>query len=173
MTNVPAQFVVTDPTRLWVQLDVSERDLGGIRPGQAMVISTTAYPGESFKGTVTSVADFVDPVTRMVRVRGKVDNTGRKLKGEMFVTAGIDIPMDAQVQVSSKAVFSQGGFNYLFIDDGKGGYTRRQVSTGRERDGRVAVLSGLAEGERVVVQGMLLLQQVLQESRETAQPKDS
>jgi len=138
-----------------------------------MAISTTAYPGESFKGAVTAVADFVDPVTRMVKVRGKVDNNGRKLNGEMFITAAIDIPVDAQVQVSSKAVFSQGGASYLFIDDGKGGYTRRQVGTGRERDGRVAVLSGLADGERVVVQGMLLLQQVLQESRGTAQPKGS
>jgi cobalt-zinc-cadmium efflux system membrane fusion protein len=173
MSGSSAQFVVTDPLHLWVQLDVPERDLGGIRAGQTMTISAPAYPGETFAGTVTNVSDFIDPTTRMVRVRGKVDNAARKLKGEMFINAEIAMPGKAEVQVSSKAVFSRGGASYVFVQDGAGSFTRRAVTTGREQGGMVVVVSGLKLDERVVVQGALLLQQVLQDVRSGNQGKES
>jgi len=165
MSGSGAQFVVTDPLHLWVQLDVPERDLGGIRAGEAIAISAPAWTGEIFSGTVLNVADFIDPATRMVRVRGKVENAARKLKGDMFVNAEIVIPVKAAVQVSAKAVYSRGGESFVFVQDGQGSYTRRAVTTGREIGGFVVISSGLAAGEMVVVQGALLLQQVLQDVR--------
>jgi cobalt-zinc-cadmium efflux system membrane fusion protein len=172
MSGSGAQFVVTDPLHLWVQLDVPERDLGGIKPGQTMAISAPAYPGEAFTGTVINVADYIDPTTRMVRVRGRVDNAARKLKGEMFVNAEIAMPVKSQVQVPGKAVFSRGGASYVFVQDGKGSYTRREITTGREMGGYVVALTGVQAGEQVVVQGALLLQQVLQDVRSSGERKE-
>ncbi len=165
MSGSSAQFVVTDPLHLWVQLDVPERDLAGIRSGQVMAISAPAYPGEAFTGTVTNVSDFIDPATRMIRVRGKVDDAARKLKGEMFINAEITLPARADVQVPAKAVFFRGGASYVFVQDGVGSFTRRAVTVGAEQGGQVVIASGLKAGEQVVVQGALLLQQVLQDVR--------
>ncbi|MEI6303151.1 MAG: efflux RND transporter periplasmic adaptor subunit [Betaproteobacteria bacterium] len=173
MSGASAQFVVTDPLRLWVQLDVPERDLAGIRAGQTMAISAPAYPGEAFSGTVTNVSDFIDPTTRMARVRGKVDNAARKLKGEMFINAEITMPGKPEVQISSKAVFSKGGVNYVFVQESAGSFARRVVTTGREKGGNVVVLSGLGANEQVVAQGALLLQQVLQDVRSGTAGKES
>jgi multidrug efflux pump subunit AcrA (membrane-fusion protein) len=109
----------------------------------------------------------------MVKVRGRLDNAARRLKGEMFINAEISMPVKAQVHLPGKAVFFQGGTSYVFVQDGKGSFTRRAVKPGRERGGVVEILSGVTPGEQVVVQGALLLQQVLQDVRSGTSGKES
>lgn len=152
-----APFVVTDPTSLWIQLDASEADLAGVRPGESFALEVSQYPGEKFSGTIARVADFVDPVARSVKVRGTVANPGRRLKGEMFATALIALPPSAHLRVDSRAVFLVGARRFVFVEESPGHYVRRGVETVAERDGRVEVASGLAVGEKVVVEGNLNL----------------
>jgi membrane fusion protein, heavy metal efflux system len=159
--NVPAMFVVTDPSHLWVQLDAAEKDLAYIRKGMNVVLQSPAYPGETFPAVIESVSDSVDPNTRMVKVRGRVDNPERKLKAEMFVTAEIPRPVAGAVQVPAEAVFLRGDKHYVFAASGNGRFTRRQVTVGPVQDSTIAILSGLQEGETVVTNGNLLLQQLL------------
>ena len=82
-----AIYTVADLSRLWVMLDAYESDLPWIRYGQEVEFTTVAYPGEVFKGQIS----FIDPVlnakTRTVKLRVNVDNSGGKLKPEMFVRA--------------------------------------------------------------------------------------
>ena len=160
-SNAPPLFVLTDPALLWVQLDATERDLAFLRPGQAVALRTPAYPDRMFRGRLDAVSDYVDPNTRMIKVRASVPNGDRALKAEMFVTGEITEEAHGGVLVPAQAVFLVGDRHFVFVDDGKGHYTRTEVNRTGEVGGRVAVGSGLKPGQRVVTAGGLLLQQML------------
>ncbi len=150
-------FVITDPARLWLQLDAGEADLAALKPGEELSLEVKAYPGERFAGRLRQVADFVDPATRTVRVRGEVANPDRRLKAEMFVRASIRLPAGQALSVPGGAVFLQGEQRYVFVEESTGIYRRQAVAVGRERNGRLEILSGLSAGTRVVSEGNLHL----------------
>ncbi len=163
-TNAPL-FVVTDPTALWAQFDANERDLAHLRPGKTITVRTPAWRDEKFTAHVETISDFLDPATRAIKIRARLDNSARKLKGEMFVTADIDADGEKELLVPAKAVYFRDEKNYLFIDEGNGRYLRRQVHTGDVRQNMVEILAGLHEGDKVVIEGSLMLQQVMQPRR--------
>src|SRR6185369_10046725 len=88
----PPLFVVTDPASLWIQIDADEANLANLKKGDVLAIESRQYPGERFKGVIRHVADFVDPNSRTIKVRGELPNGDRRLKGEMFVNALVDLP---------------------------------------------------------------------------------
>ena len=69
------------------------------------------------------------------------------------------------LQVPTRAVFFQGGRYFVFVDEGNGKFTRQEVKVGDTYDGNITILSGLRAGQKVVVEGALLLQQMLQPRR--------
>ena len=150
-------FVITDPSSLWLQLDASEADLGNLKPGEVFAIESKQYPGERFKGVIRHVADFVDPVSRTIKVRGEVANADRRLKGEMFVQGLVELPALPVLRVPAAAVFLLGNQRSVFVEEGPGRYRRQLVEAGGEREGWIAVQSGLKEGEKVVIEGNLHL----------------
>jgi cobalt-zinc-cadmium efflux system membrane fusion protein len=165
LANGPALFVVTDPESLWVQLDATERDLAEIKLGQQIAIRSPVYHDEDFIARVDAVSDFLDPATRTIKVRASLNNAHHRLKAEMFVTAELRGSKTMQLQVPAKSVFFQGEKYYLFVDNGAGKYTRRQVTIGDEQQGSVEVRDGVAAGEKIVTDGALMLQQILQPRR--------
>jgi len=88
-------YTIADLSRLWVQLDAYESDIGLVRFGQEVELTTASHPGRTFRGTVA----FVDPVlneeTQTVKVRVNVSNEGGRLKPGMFVRATLRSPLDA------------------------------------------------------------------------------
>jgi len=152
-------FVVTDPASLWIQIDAGEADLASLKAGEPLLVESKQYPGEGFKGVIRHVADFVDPVTRTIKVRGEVPNADRRLKGEMFVNALVELPVSNALRVPAAAVFLLGDQRYVFVQEGAGRYLRQRVEAGAERDGRVDILAGggLKAGDKVVTEGNLHL----------------
>jgi membrane fusion protein, heavy metal efflux system len=158
-------FVISDPTRLWVQLDVAESDLPSLQLGQTLRISARAYANKVFEGTLESIGDSLDPTTRTVKVRGVVNNPDKLLKAEMYVT--VDVVTDttnltqASVEIPSKAIFMRNNQYYLFVERAPGEYHRQVVKLGIEQDGKVQVFDGVTAGEKVVTEGSLLLQALI------------
>jgi cobalt-zinc-cadmium efflux system membrane fusion protein len=157
-------FVITDPTRLWIQIDVPEREQGRVRLEQSFAIKSMSIPGQTFTGKVDFISDSLDPTTRTIKVRGSVPNPQRLLKAEMFVKAEFVLAPESGVEVSSRAVFLRGEKHYVMLEEQPGHYSRQEVSVGSERAGRLIITNGLKPGQRVVVDGALLLEQVLSQS---------
>jgi cobalt-zinc-cadmium efflux system membrane fusion protein len=155
------QFVVTDPERLWVLIDVPERDQARVRVGQTFTVKSASLPGQSFSGQVEVVGDGLDPNTRTVKVRGSLANPGRLLKAEMFVQAEVPLVPELGVVVPAKSVFLRAEQHCVIVEDSPGHYARRGVTLGAERSGQVLVTAGLAAGQRVVTDGAMLLEQLL------------
>jgi cobalt-zinc-cadmium efflux system membrane fusion protein len=159
-------FVVSDPTRLWLQLDVAESDLQALQPGQPLRVYSQAYPDRVFSGVVQVIGDSLDPATRTVQVRGVVDNPDKLLKAEMYVRA--DVVMNApetaraEVEIPARSVFMRDNKYFVFVEKEPGQYLRQLVTVGAEHDGKVPVMSGLSAGQRVVTHGCLLLESLVE-----------
>lgn len=154
-------FVISDPSHLWFVLDVAETALAAVRPGQEVQLSASALGEDRVTGHLTHVADVVDPQTRSVKVRGRVDNAERRLKAEMFVTAELKLPAAKGLIVPTRAVYLRGEQHYVFVDAGGGRYARRPVQIGPVSKGYQVVLDGLQAGEKVVIDGNLQLEKIL------------
>lgn len=163
------QFVQADPAPMltvanletvWVMGDLFERDLRLVRDGQAAAITTTAYPDETFHGRVDYISDSIDPATRTAKVRIRVPNPGGRLKPEMFVTVSLQVTGRARVLVvPTTAVFSEGGRSYVYVEVDANRFRKRPVDIAHDEGTERRVLSGLQPGDRVVVDGVLLLRQ--------------
>ena len=157
----PAPFVVTDPTSLWAQLDLPETLVGVVEPGKAVTLKVNAYPEEKFPAKVEFVADSIDAASRTIKARAIVKNPDRRLKSEMFVNAEIPLTVEPAPKVPAAAVLLIGDKQYVFVDKGEFIYERRQVTADEVRLGLMRIRSGVSAGEKVVVEGALLLQQLL------------
>ena len=153
-------FVITDPARLWVMLDATESELEHLKPGTKVVIRSPAFPESSHSGRLEVVSDSFDPATRMLKVRGVVENADRALKAEMLVTAEIDVELPSTRAVTSRAVFLKGDRHFVYVEEGRGRFQRREVKVGAESNGKVPVHAGLEVGQRVVTSGALLIEQL-------------
>jgi cobalt-zinc-cadmium efflux system membrane fusion protein len=156
-------FVITDPSRLWIQIDVPEREQDRVRIGQTFTVRSPSLPGLSFTGRADVVSDSLDPTTRTVKVRGSVPNAEHRLKAEMFVKVEFVLEPERGTEVASRAVFLRGDKHCVLVEAAPGRYERREVTVGSEHGGRTIVTEGLEPGQRVVVDGTLLLEQVLEE----------
>jgi len=157
-------YLITDPTTLWAQLDAAEADLGHFRPGVTVQLASAAYPGETFTGTVVKIADYVDPSSRSVKVRLSVPNADRRLKAEMFVTAKMQAASFQGISVPSKAVFLADNKNYVFVRTTPNRFERREVKLGVTIPGTTEVVEGLKEGDVVITDGNLYLQDILRDA---------
>nr|WP_254051113.1 efflux RND transporter periplasmic adaptor subunit [Stenotrophomonas sp. ESTM1D_MKCIP4_1] len=151
--------VVGDPDRLWLLLDIPERLAGHLQPG--LPVRLPAADGTTLQVTLQHVDDFVDSERRVVQARAMLDNRSRSFKAGQYVRAEVSLPAQAGVSVPDAAVLLIDGRQVVFVDEGQGHYVRHVVQAEELGDGRLWVREGLASGSRVVVEGGLLLQQLV------------
>ena len=174
----PGMVLVTlqalDPIR--VDFPMPEQVIGKLRVGQQVEVAVDAYPGETFKGAVESLDARVAQDTRTLLVRGSLPNRLRKLLPGMFanvvVLAGdarevVTVPRTAityslygdSVYAVMRAPASDRNAGGAKDAAGEPRYVaeRRFVKTGQVREDRVAIISGVKEGEQVVTTGQLKL----------------
>lgn len=153
-------FTVADLGRLWIELDVYERDLRRVALGQPVQVTTTAFPDRTFEGEIVYIGDILDPVRRTVRARVEVENPGGALRPGMFARAAIRVAgASTVVVVPRQAVQTVDGRQIVWIPgDERGHFMARPVEVGQTLEGnRVEILSGLEPGERIVTEGAFTL----------------
>ena len=155
--GMPALFVVTDPTRLWVQIDARESEVGTLRPGASFELVIPTLAGQKFEGKVIAASDFIDPATRTIKIRGSIANPDRVLKAEMLATARIERTLSAGVVVPAAAITLRGAKHWLYVQSQPGVFEPREVSLGYQGPKEVVVSRGLEVGEQVVSENVLLL----------------
>lgn len=157
-----AVFNVADLSRVWVQAEVYEKDLGRIRIGQNASITVDTYPNESFEGKVTYLSDVLDPQTRTARVRCEVANHDLRLKTDMFANVELPTKFSKQaIAVPSSALQEVEGKNVVFIRRSATQFEKREVERGVTVNNLTEIVSGLKPGEPVVTQGAFHLKSIL------------
>lgn len=157
--DLPAPlFVISDLTQLWVQMDVFEKDLSLIHVGAKAWLQVPAYPGERFPATIHAIGQVVDDLTRTVKVRCRVLNPDRRLMPAMYAQIDVQSETDDQAVVAPlNALFTEGDSDWVFVAIADGHYQKRPVTVGLRLKDRAVIQHGLQAGERLVVDGALLL----------------
>ncbi len=169
--GAPALFVVSDPSTLWVQIEAREGHLAALRPGDRFALEVQAYPGESFTGRVMAASDAIDPTTRTLTVRGVVPNADRRLKAQMLATVHLKESRDSGTVIPAQAVTLRGATHTVFVQRAPGVFQSQPVTLGHEGPREVVVTKGLAAGDKVVTQNVLLLARQFQIAVEEAAMK--
>ena len=141
---------------VWVYSQIPESDLGFIDVGQKAVVTIPAY-GETVEGIVRNVSLMVDPNTRTTQVRIELLSYKGELKVNMYVNVDMPVELNESLVVPREAIMDTGLSKIVFVQTQQGIFEPRNITTGFEGDGMVAVKSGLKEGETIVVSGNFLL----------------
>jgi Cu(I)/Ag(I) efflux system membrane fusion protein len=150
-------YRIADLSTVWLYADIYEYEVPLVREGQAVTISLSYYPGETFSGKITYIYPYLDTQTRTNKVRLEFANPQGKLKPGMYANSEIEINLGATLTVPASAVLQSGLRQLVFVDQGQGVFAPREVKLGVQADSRYAVLDGLTAGERVVTSGNFLL----------------
>ena len=150
-------FQIDDLAVVWMYADIYEYEISFVKLGQKVEVTTQAYPGEVFFGTVTFISPTLNPETRTLRIRAEFPNPQEKLKPEMFVNAKVKISSGKNLMVPATAVLNTGKREIVWIQVEPGVFQPKEVKTGVRAGDYYSVLEGLKEGEKVVSKAGFLL----------------
>lgn len=150
-------MTVADLSTVWITSDVPESAIRMIHVGDRVSITLVAYPDETFTGRVTRTADVLDPQTRTMKVYVEMPNPTGRFRPEMFGSIRHGSAARPLPVIPLSAVVQQFGRTLVFVERAPGQFERREVALGARRGETVPVLKGLVEGDRVVVDGAVLL----------------
>jgi Cu(I)/Ag(I) efflux system membrane fusion protein len=143
---------------VWANAQVPEAQVSLVQEGSRVSARATAWPGEKFDGRVIALLPDVDPQTRTLAVRVAIDNAAEKLAPGMFVSLAFSAAeAQPQLVVPSEAVIMTGERNAVIVAREGGGFDVADVSVGAEAGGKTAILSGLKEGQSIVLSGQFLI----------------
>ena len=153
LVNPGTVITTLDDIRV-IKLDftVPETYLFVLRRGLPVAASATGLPDRKFQGQVTNIESRVDPTTRSITVRAELPNPDRILRQGMFMTVSLQGDVAPTLLVPEEAIVPERGRTYVFVV-ANGVAQRREVRTGKRRPGDVEIVEGVAESERVVVEG--------------------
>jgi len=137
-----------------VEMNIPERNLGQVAVGQKIRFRVDAYPKESFEGDVYFVSPQLDRATRTALVKARVPNPDGRLRAGMFAKLDLAIRLrDDALVVPEPALLSNGDAFSVFVVTPQTNAVLRPVKVGLRLAGKAEVLSGLTNGEVVVVEG--------------------
>jgi cobalt-zinc-cadmium efflux system membrane fusion protein len=146
-----------DPSQLLVVAQVPESDLRRVAVGQQAEVELPAIAAR-LTARVESFSPRVDPESRRTQLYLALAKRTEGLRGGMLAQVTLKVAGEEGLSVPVAAVLIKGGKRrVVYVERPDGAFEEREVQTGRNRDGRVLILQGLKEGERIVVRGALLL----------------
>lgn len=149
-------YRIADLSQVWIVADVFGTDGQNIRPGAVARVTLHGQSG-SFSARVSNVLPQVDPETHVLKVRLEANNPGFALRPEMFVNVELPVTGPAGLTVPQDAILDSGHEQRVFVERSTGVFEPRRVQIGWRSGGRVEIVDGLKEGERVVVEGTFLV----------------
>lgn len=155
-TSAPL-ITIADLGTVWVAADVPETALRFIRVGERVDITLAAFPGEAFHGRVMRIADTVDPQTRTIKVRAEMENPQGRFRPEMFGSIRHTEGLRSMPLLPVGAVVQGEGHSSVFVEQAPGRFRQTEIALDQRNGNTVAVASGVKEGDRVVVDGAMLL----------------
>ena len=146
-------MTIMDPSILWVDAEIFEKDIAKIRIGQEVRVSLTAFPGESFRGKLTYISDLLKEDTRTITVRTEVENRDSRVKPGMFADMTIFLGGEQRVvSLPAEAILDDNSDQIVFVK-GENHYLPKIVTVGNRQNGYCEIISGIREGEEVVTKG--------------------
>lgn len=149
---------LVDDSEMYVDFFVPDTALASIRSGLDVHATTSSLPGDVFEGTLVSTDNEIDPSTRSLRVRASLPNVDRKLRAGLFMNVTILSAPRQGLTVPEGAIEPLGSKSYVYVATEQAGTTlarKSEVTLGSRFDGRVELVSGVAEDDLIIIEGLI------------------
>ena len=150
-------FNVTDLSKVWIEADLYEYETSSVRVGQEASLTLTYDPGVQLRGKVAYVFPYLSPESRTLKVRFDFPNPKLTLKPAMYVDVSLALTTAEGVAIPDSALIDTGIRQVVFVETSPGTFEPRLVKTGIRGEGKVQLLVGVKEGEKVVIRANFLL----------------
>lgn len=150
-------FNITDLSRVWIEADLYEYEAQTVAIGQEAVLSLPYDVGVVLTGRVAYVNPFLTPESRTLKVRFEFANPGYTLKPAMYADVTLALAVSEGVVVPDSAIMDTGLRKLVFVETAPDTFTPREVRVGVRGEGKAQILSGVTEGEPVVVKANFLI----------------
>jgi cobalt-zinc-cadmium efflux system membrane fusion protein len=155
-------FIVANLTRLWIILDVYEKDLYSVKLDVEANVFTLGDRPETVKARVAHVSEIIDPVKHTAEIRLEVDNRDFKLKPGQTVSAKVQGLISESkskriMVVPSDSIHKIEGKSFVFIAHTDGTFEAKSVEVGESIDDDIEIKSGISSEDNIVSQGSFLL----------------
>jgi len=146
-------MTIMDPTMLWIEAEIFERDIGTISIGQEVEVTVPAFPGHVFRTRLNYISDILKEDTRTVSVRAELDNKLFRLKPGMFADMTILTRKEQRVlAVPTQALLDEGDQQIVFVKS-ENQYAPRVVTVGARQNGYCEIVDGVQKDDLVVTLG--------------------
>jgi membrane fusion protein (multidrug efflux system) len=151
---------IDDISTIKLDFTVPEAFLGAMTQGARVIAQSVSYPGRNFEGVVKTVGSRIDPITRAATVRAHLPNADHALRPGMLLTVQVLTTQHLALVVPESAVFQVQNRAYVYrVEDFVA--HQQQVEVGGRHFGTAEVLSGLNDGDLIVVEGIVKLREGL------------
>ncbi len=162
--NTTNLFTIADLSSVYVLINIYESDISNVKTGDPVKITTLSYPDKVFKGNIDRIDNMLDPDSKVMHARVKIDNPGDLLKPQMFanviITAksGENLPM-----INTRSLVFDNDKNYVLVVDGKAHVRIQQVTIAKTVENRAYISSGVKAGDRIIASRQVYLYQSLKD----------
>ncbi len=153
----PGDMITTldDVNTLKLDFGLPEAFLATVKPGQTFLASSVAYKGRIFEGKVQAIASRVDPVTRIVKIRGTISNPDGALRPGMYLSVSLETGFEkAVLMVPEQAIIVSPSGSSLFVVAEDGTAIMKTITLGQRRRGWVQVTAGISGDDNVIIEGL-------------------
>ena len=155
-------FTISQLSDVWVMANVYETDIDKVKEKDTVAVTTIAYPDTIYKATIDKVYNVLDPQSRVMKVRVKLNNPNYLLKPDMYgnVVVNYTEPLK-MITISSSALVFDNSNNYVLIYGGGKNFTVQKVDVYKTIGSKAYLRKGLKENDKVVTSNQLLIYNTL------------
>jgi cobalt-zinc-cadmium efflux system membrane fusion protein len=157
-------FTIADLSSVYVLINVYESDISSVKVGDNVKITTLSYPDKVFNGKVDKIDNMLDPDTKVIHARVKIDNPGNLLKPDMFAsirikaTSGETLPV-----INTGTIVFDNDKNYVLVVDGKAHVSIKEITIAKKVENRAYISNGVKPGDLIVASRQVYLYESLKD----------
>ncbi len=156
----PGTMITTldDLELIKVDFSVPETFLSTLSKGQIIIAKSSAWPELPFEGIVSNINSRIDPITRAVNIRAEISNKNKRLRPGMLLVITLIKNQGATIMVPESALLPIESRQYLYKLEDDNKVSKIEVTSGRRNPGKVEIIKGVSVGDKIIVEGVLRLQ---------------
>ncbi|SNR77674.1 efflux RND transporter periplasmic adaptor subunit [Flavobacterium sp. ov086] len=155
-------FDIAEISEVWAMANINEMDINKVKLGIDADVTTLSYPDKVFKGKVDKIFNVIDPETKAMQARIKLQNPGYMLKPDMNASIKLSFNEDKSlIAIPSKAIVFDKSKNFVMVFKDRHNIETRQVDVYRVVGDTTYISNGLKENEKVITNNQLFIYRAL------------